>query len=68
VLGGVVEFQPFHDMPGFSGKEGLMDPLPMNRVVALSKGEWRHKYYFMLSAYGVGGFSMDLMGGEGWRV
>jgi hypothetical protein len=68
VLEGVVELQPFHDMPGFSGGEGLMDPLHMNRVINLSNGEWRRKDYFMLSAYGVGGFNMDLMGAEGWRV
>ena len=64
----MVELQPFHDMPGFGGGEGLIDPLHMNRVMYLSNSEWRRKDYFMLSAYGVGGFRLDLLGGEGWRV
>jgi hypothetical protein len=64
----VVKLQPFHDMPGFSGGEGFMDPLHMNRVMYLSNVEWRRKDYFMLSACDVGGFNLDLMGSESWLV
>ena len=64
----MVELQHSLDMPGFNDKKGLMEPPHINRVMHLSNGGWRRKGYFMLSAYGVGGLNLNLMGGGEWQV